>query len=276
MQVEHSGHVASPTDEDKFFLLGWEMAVYPDREVKRSLEASTKASEPEQPWPEVLEWLASVSGLSGVLVDLDFVSRRATRAFWVENWCEGVWIDVAARPPLRRDPVGWGLAFARYGDAALLALSRHFDAGPPPLVPRSPEERELELSGTEPAPPALAFTILPEHVRPASRAKIWEEIDFYLAHGQEALNARWAEMDPKVSMSLQAAGVREVDRWVAAAASVEEPACGAERELQATLLMGLGRKKFDAAVRNPAKYLDEWPEQDNNDGESLLIAFEIG
>jgi hypothetical protein len=191
---------------------------------------------------------------------------------WLADAEAEIWLDVPATVPVRDDIVGWGLALVRYADAGLLALSRHFSAGPPPTIPRTEDEAVLEASGTEPGPPPMAYVLLPENLKPATRNRLWEEIDFFFAEGDEALTKRWLGLPQEEFVALQAAGVREVQRWMRAAYRAEDVSDdgGQDRQLQAVVLMGLGRKVYDSAVRSPKCFLDTWPD---NDGEALLTAF---
>ncbi|MFT3889665.1 MAG: hypothetical protein QM713_16090 [Arachnia sp.] len=226
----------------------------------------------EPTWVPILEWMRR-AGLRVLHVEVDFSGNFPAKAVWLEGAEPTVWIDIPAVVPARKDIVGWGLAFIRHVDAGLLALSRHFGAGPPPTVPRTEDEELLEASGTEPSPAPLSYTLLPEKMKPASRNRLWEEIDFFFAEGREAYGVRWRGLGEEERLALQAAGTREIQRWVNAAARAavadEE---GWDRQLQAFMLLGLGRAAYDAAVRNPKRHIDMWPE---NDGDWLQVVFEI-
>lgn len=272
LRVEPAADRCSQAHSDERFLLSCSTGIYPSPEVEGVGVELSSGDDGEVTWGAILDWMRS-AGIRVLHCWVEFDGSRLARAVWLDEEEPTVWLDVPAVAPQRRDNVGWGLAFVRYADAALLALSRHFTAGPPPTIPRTTDEAALEASGGEPAPPPMAYVLLPEGVRPASRDRLWIEIGYFFAEGGDALAKRWLGLEQGELMSLQAAGVREVQRWVKAVHFAGEGnEVGEDRQLQAVALMGLGRKVFDSAVRHPKRFLDTWPE---NDGEGLLIAFEI-
>lgn len=210
------------------------------------------------------------AGLGALSVQIVFGGSGRAKAVWVDNADDRVFVDVfvsdadAASLPA-------SLVCLRYLDAALFALAAHFDAGPAPKARRTTAEEALEAS----VPPVVLgqLPLLPERMEPANRDRLWEEIDAFVADPDGYLD-RWAWLEPEEMLRVRAAGILETERWVAAAASVEGDDFAADREFQSVALMSLGREVFEEALREPARFLDVWPEE--VDVEVFLIALEIG
>lgn len=242
-----------------------------DPEVTRGRIVSKEPGPGPFPWPEIEPWMGKVR-LRSLQVAVHFGGAKPTMAQWLDEGERRLWVDVAGLRPHLNNRTAWGLALIRHCDAALLALSRYFGVEPPPAIPRMSEEAQLEASESEPVPAEMVMVVLPESVRPASRARLWEELRVFLADGPGALQEHWQSMDGASYVSLQASGVREIQRWVKAARSVTSDDDPYDRVLQAVHLIALGRGEYDRAVRSPKRYLDHWPE---NGGEELLTVFGI-
>lgn len=220
-------------------------------------------------WPEMASWMER-AGLRSLLVNVAFSSPGRGKAVWADNSDDQVVVNVFVS-----DADGAGLPASlvglRYLDAALAGLAAHFDAGPAPKARRTAAEEVLEAS----APPVVLgeLPLLPERMEPASRDRLWEEIDAFVADPDGYLE-RWAWLEPEDMLRVRAAGIQETERWVAAAASVEGEDYARDREFQSVTLMSLGREVFEEALREPARFLDVWPEE--VDPEIFLIALEIG
>lgn len=242
-----------------------------DPEVMRGRVISKEPGSEPFPWPEIEPWMRQAR-LVTLQIAVHFGGSTPTMGQWIDENGRRLWVDVVGVRPRGVDATAWGLAVVRHGDVALRALSRCFEIGPAPTIPRTTEESQLEVVGSEPIPAEVVLVILPEQVRPASRARLWEELEVFLAGGAVGLHERWQLLDGAETVGLQAAGVREVQRWVRAARSATSDNDPHDRVLQAVHLMALGRAEYDRAVRSPRRYLDRWPE---NAGEELLTVFGI-
>lgn len=269
MQIETQREPSRPERSPEVFLL----SAYTwgdDPEIKRGREVS---SDPPGafPWPEIELWMRGAD-LTALIVAVNFGGSAPTMAKWISERERSLWVDVLTLRPRTTDRAGWGLAVVRAGDAALRALTRTFGLSPISPIPRTAEETELEATGSETPMGELVVVVLPERVKPATRARLWEELEVFLTDGSDSLSARWQALDGAGLIGLQAAGVREVQRWVNAASRIADEDDPHDRMLQAVLIMAEGRTTYDRAVRNPARFLDTWPE---NTGEALLSLFGV-
>lgn len=240
-----------------------------DAEALGRAEALSFDGDDRRVWPELALWMER-AGLSALIVHIAFGGSGRGKAVWIDNADDRVSVDVfvsdadAASLPV-------SLVSLRYLDEALVALAAHFDAGPAPKARRTAAEEALEAS----VPPVAVgeLPLLPERMEAASRDRLWEEIDAFVADADGYLE-RWAWLEPEDMLRVRAAGILESERWVAAAASVEGDDYARDREYQSVALMSLGREVFEEALREPARFLEVWPEE--VDVETFLIALEIG
>lgn len=239
-----------------------------DDAALRRAEALAFDGDDRNLWPEMALWMER-AGLSTVIVDVVFGSPGRGKAVWIDNSDDRVFVEVFVLNADAALPAS--LVGLRYLDAAMVGLAAHFDAGPAPMVRRTAAEEALEAS----VPPVVLgeVPLLPERMEPASRGRLWEEIDAFVADPDGYLE-RWAWLDPEDMLRVRAAGIKETERWVAAAASVEGEDYAKDREFQSVALMSLGREVFEEALRDPGRFLDVWPEE--VDVEIFLIALEIG